>query len=83
MKYPDISRLEVRISVLSGALWNRQQKLLAMSSTLMYLEFVREHRLSGKRAPAAQCLQRANERYGEALRHYTIQAKLEGKNENT
>lgn len=83
MKYPDISRLEERISVLSGALWNRQQKLLAMSSTLMYLEFAREHRLSGKRAPAAQCLQRANERYGEAFRHYAIQAKLEGKNENT
>lgn len=80
MTFPDISKFEGRIKVLREALWNREQKLLAMSSTLMYLEFAREYRLSGQRAPAAQCLQRANERYSEAVRHYTIQAKLEGKN---
>lgn len=80
MKYPDISKFEERIKVLREAHWNRGQKLLAMDSTVMYLEFTRKHRLSGERAAAAACLEKANTRYTEAVRHYLIQAKLEGKN---
>ena len=80
MVFLDINKFESRISTLREALWNREQKLLAMSSTLMYLEFAREHRLLGQRFATALYLEKASTRYQEAVRHYTIQANLEGKN---
>lgn len=83
MTFPDISKFEGRIKVLREALWNREQKLLAMDSTAMYLEYARKHRLSGERVAAAARLEKANIRYTEAVRHYLIQARLEDKNVHT
>lgn len=83
MTFTDISKFEGRIKVLREALWNREQKLLAMGSTAMYLEYAMEHRLHGERIAAAACLEKASTRYREAVRHYHIQARLEGKNVHT
>lgn len=83
MTFPDTGKLRQRVSFLTEALWNRQQKLLAIDSGLMYLEFAREHRLLGQRSATALYLDRANTRYKEAVSHYITQARLEGKNENT